>query len=292
MNFKPLLSATYSDNTALAFPYLGSAKLDGIRCVNIDDKPVSRTLKPIPNKFVQAMLSDARLEGLDGELIVGAPNSPECFRITSSGVMAHDKEPPFIFHVFDDFSQPEAPFQERLASVEARLKDLNHPHCQLVPHQLVTSVSEFEAAERSFVEQGFEGLMLRSLTGHYKFGRSTLKENILIKVKRFSDSEALVIGFEELLHNNNVAAMDALGHTKRSSHQDGKHGLDTLGSLLLRDVASGVEFSCGSGLSSEERQAVWNDKPAFFGQLVKYKYFAVGIKDKPRHPVFLGWRMD
>jgi len=292
MNFKPLLSATYNQDTPLQYPYLASTKLDGIRCVNLDDKPVSRSLKPIQNKFVQAMLSDAGLNGLDGELIVGAPNGPNCFRITSSEVMSHGGEPQFIFHVFDDFSQPEAPFQERLASAEARLKDLNHPHCQLVEHQLITSVSEFEAAERSFVEQGFEGLMLRSLTGHYKFGRSTLRENILIKVKRFSDSEALVIGFEELMHNNNVATMDALGHTKRSSHQDGKHGLDTLGSLLLRDVASGVEFSCGSGLTADERQAVWNDRPAFFGQLVKYKYFAVGIKDRPRHPVFLGWRQD
>jgi DNA ligase-1 len=292
MSFKRLLSATYSSKFALLFPYLASAKLDGIRCVIIDDKPVSLTLKPIPNKFVQTKLSDERLNGLDGELIVGAPNSPECFRITSSRLMSHGEEPPFIFHVFDDVTHPEAPFSERLASAKARLSALKHPHCELVPHQLITSVSEFETAEREAIEQGYEGLMLRSLTGCYKFGRSTLKENILIKVKRFSDSEAIVIGFEELLHNANIAVTNALGHTKRSSNQDGKHGLDTLGSLLLRDVSSGVEFSCGSGFSAEERQAVWSDKPAFFGQLVKYKYFAVGVKNKPRHPVFAGWRQD
>jgi DNA ligase-1 len=26
------------------------------------------------------------------------------------------------------------------------------------------------------------------------------------------------------------------------------------------------------------------------GKLVKYKYFAIGVKDAPRHPVFLGFR--
>ena len=290
-NFKPLLSATYATDTTLQFPYLGSRKLDGIRCIIIDGLPVSRSLKPIPNKFVQSVLADTELDGLDGELIVGAANDPDCFRNTTI-VMSHDKEQDFTFHVFDDVTDPDAPFSDRLESAQARLTKLDHPNIQLVDHRTLPDMAAFEAAKQEFVGAGYEGLMIRSLTGRYKFGRSTLKENILIKCKRFSDSEAVVMGFEEQLHNGNIAVTDALGHSKRSSHQGNKTGLNTLGALVCRDIGSGVEFNCGTGLTAEDRQTIWNNKPAYFGRQVKYKFFSVGVKDKPRHPVFLGWRQD
>ena len=42
---------------------------------------------------------------------------------------------------------------------------------------------------------GYEGLMLRDPNGIYKFGRSSVKENILLKVKEFMDDEAEIIAF-------------------------------------------------------------------------------------------------
>jgi DNA ligase-1 len=40
--------------------------------------------------------------------------------------------------------------------------------------------------------------------GTYKFGRSTVRDNILLKVKRFLDDEAVVIDIEEKMHNENT----------------------------------------------------------------------------------------
>ena len=130
------------------------------------------------------------------------------------------------------------------------------------------------------------------LTGPYKCGRSTNKEGYLLKLKRFSDSEAEIIGFEELMHNNNVKTKDNLGLSKRSTCQENLSGANTLGTLLVRDLYSNLEFRIGTGqgLDIDLRRAMWNNQSSYLGKIVKYKYFSVGVKDLPRHPVLLGFR--
>jgi DNA ligase-1 len=49
-----------------------------------------------------------------------------------------------------------------------------------------------------------------------------------------------------------------------------------------------VEFQIGTGFTDLDKQQFWlSDRR---GMTVKYKYFPVGVKDKPRHPVYLGLR--
>ena len=108
--FKPLLSSTYKLQTTLRFPYLASPKLDGIRCIVLDGVPVSRSLKIIPNKHIQQLLSLPALNGLDGELIIGSPTAEDAFRATTTVVMSHAKEvADFVYWVFDDTTNADAP---------------------------------------------------------------------------------------------------------------------------------------------------------------------------------------
>lgn len=58
----------------------------------------------------------------------------------------------------------------------------------------------------------------------------------------------------------------------------------------MRDVLSGVSFSIGTGLTAAQRQFYWNERDILPGKLIKYKFFPVGVKVAPRHPVFLGFR--
>jgi DNA ligase-1 len=112
----------------------------------------------------------------------------------------------------------------------------------------------------------------------------------MVKLKRFSDSEAIITGVFELEHNDNEATYDERGFTKRSSAQEGKVGADTLGGFLVTDVSSGVNFSIGSGFTMAQRESYWKDAEALIGKIIKYKYFSIGVLDKPRHPIFLGFR--
>ena len=38
------------------------------------------------------------------------------------------------------------------------------------------------------------------------------------------------------------------------------------------------------------RMEIWSNQEKYLNQIIKYKYFSVGVKDKPRHPVFQGFR--
>lgn len=121
--FRPMLSATVAEVAKLRFPLLASHKLDGIRALVRDGVVVSRNLKPIPNRHVQALFGRREYEGLDGELLVGDPTDPRAFLGTTSAVMSREGEPDVYFHVFDDCTTPAAPFRERYAHLQRRLGD-------------------------------------------------------------------------------------------------------------------------------------------------------------------------
>jgi DNA ligase-1 len=158
----------------------------------------------------------------------------------------------------------------------------------VVEHKLVTSDSELGNLQDHFLRQGFEGTMLRSPRGLYKQGRSTLNEGWLMKLKQFADSEATVLAVVELMHNANEATVDERGYTKRSSHQENKIPMGRLGALSVKDVHTGVTFDIGTGFNDDERAALWRVPP--IGKVVRYRYFPTGSKEKPRFPVFNGFR--
>lgn len=286
---KPMLADTCEDPSALRYPVLASPKLDGIRAVVLDGKLVSRNLKPIRNAHVYTKFSHTSMDGLDGELIDG-PHDSTVFRRTTSAVSRALGTPESIkFWVFDVY-MPNATFAERQAYLQAR----QWPDgVKLVPHVWIQDQFQLAAYEEKCLNEGFEGIMVRSPQGPYKQGRSTLREGWLLKVKRFEDAEAVIIGFEERMHNGNTLTTDALGHAKRSSHNENMVGRGDLGALLVRGINgpyAGIEFSVGTGFDDMERDEFWRTRPTLIGRTVKYKYFPMGSKDRPRFPVFLGFR--
>lgn len=278
--FKPML-ASDAVLEKLSFPLLASPKLDGIRAVVRNGVVYSRSNKPIPNKFVQEKFK--HLEHHDGELIVGPATAHDVYRQTTSHVMAHDKEDFAVqFFAFDHIRDLNAPYGLRAKEIEARPGLVKHEH------RLIKTLDALLTYEEQCLETGYEGLILRDPDGYYKTGRSTVSEGLLLKLKRFLDDEAHVVGFAEQMHNANEATTNELGRTKRSSHKANKHGKDTLGALQV--LWKGLEFEIGTGMTDAVRKHIWENRDDFIGKLVKFKYFPVGIKDKPRHPVFLGWR--
>lgn len=287
--FRPLLSAKADreDFHRLTYPLLASPKLDGIRAVVLNGQLVSRTLKPIPNDFIRNALSQPQYEGFDGELIVGSPTDPDIYLKTNSAVMSKDGEPDFTYFVFDRHDMP-GPFSERLATLNAVVPPYNTT--SILGHVEIKDEKALVAYQEWCLEQGYEGVMLRKPSASYKYGRSTLKEQTLVKVKVFEDSEATIVGMTEEMHNANEATTNALGHTERSSHKGNKVGKGRMGTLVVRDLDSAIEFEIGTGFTALQRQEFWDQAKDVIGRVAKFKYFAHGVKDKPRHPVFLGFR--
>lgn len=294
---KPMLAVQAEDISKLRYSLMASPKLDGIRCLMVGGKALSRKFKPIPNRFIRSYLEE-KLSGFtgdfDGELIVG-----DTFQTSSSGVMSEAGEPDFVYHVFDLVGgNPKLPFKTRFENLSEVVKSLNDPRIQLVEHVFIADEELLRSYEEEMLALGYEGVMVRDPEGPYKNGRSTLKEGYLLKVKRFNDTEALVIGFEERLHNANEATMDELGHTKRSTHQENMVPMGTLGSLILKVpegdeyFEAGLTYGCGTGFDDATRQHIWNNRDKYMGKMAKVKFQNNSIKDVPRFPVFIGWREE
>lgn len=280
--FRVMLATDY-DPEKLRFPVLASPKLDGIRAYVKDGVVLSRQNKPIPNQFVQAQFN--AYEHFDGELIVGSPIDPMCYRNTLSGVMSEDGEPDVTFYVFDHLEVLHERYHYRMPTdtkfnMKGRVKALD----QVTIHAL----SQLQQYEALALDLGYEGVILRCPNAPYKQGRSTVREGYLLKVKTFLDDEAAVVRFEERMHNTNEATVSETGRTKRSSHKAGKVGRGDLGALVVS--WKGQVFSIGTGFTDAERQHIWDNQNKYLGALVKFKYFPVGGYEAPRHPVFAGFR--
>lgn len=288
MSFKPMLSCEVPLDK-LNFPLYCSTKLDGIRAVVIDGIVYSRSLKPIRNKYIQHLFGKEEYDGFDGELIVGDIYAKDVFQKTTSGVMSEEGTPNVKFYVFDDFSEPTFTYKERLYNLTDRVIDKDHQrYVVLLPQRHVESVEHVQKyLDRESIKGG-EGLILRSIGGKYKYGRSTPKEQLTVKLKFFKQDEFEVIGFEERMHNSNELTYNELGYADRSSSKDGLVPMNTLGSIILR--YGGSEFKCGTGFNDAQRQEIWDNMGKYLGKLASIRYMEVGSKDKPRVPSFQGWR--
>jgi len=87
---------------ALAFPLLGSPKLDGVRALMFEGVLVSRSLKAIPNVFLQKKALADVAHGLDGELIVGDPMAGDENRMFASTSLTISKR---RMHLLPDASK-------------------------------------------------------------------------------------------------------------------------------------------------------------------------------------------
>lgn len=288
-DFKPMLAGKAKPEK-LKFPLLVQPKLDGIRASVVDGKLLTRTLKEVPNRFIFNLLSRPEFEGLDGELIVGTPTALDCYRQTASGVMRESREPDYTYWVFDVWNSDKI-YLDRFSELMERYGWFQpEARIQLVQPIMALDADDLAQHESKLVALGYEGAILRASDGLYKFGRGSVTKGDLLKLKRFEDSEAEILSVEEELHNANEATTNALGRTERSSHKANKIGKGTLGKMNVRDLHTGVEFSIGSGFDAAERADLWAARDQLPGKVAKYKHFPIGVKDKPRHSVFLGFR--
>lgn len=292
---RPMLAGKF-DEKLQRFPALVSPKLDGIRAIVDQGVVYSRSWKPIPNRYVQQLFGRPEFQGFDGELIVGQPTQKNCMQATTSGVMSYDGQPNVTYWVFDQLPADREHYERRLALLSYRFacpEDFElegYLRVQLVPQHLTHSLEQLYGYEEQYLLLGYEGLIVRDPKAEYKQGRGTTRAGDMLKLKRFTDAEAVILGAVELMHNANEARLDERGYTKRSSSQEGKIPMGLLGALRCSDPKTGQEFEVGTGFTELDRVKLWQNRECLPGQIIKYKHFSYGQKDKPRQPVFLGFR--
>ena len=316
--FKPMLAADV-DISKLSFPCIAQPKIDGVRALNVNGKLTGRSLKPFKNKSVAELFSKEILSGFDGEMVASSIffESPKdtCRETTSrlNTIEAGSKD--ILWIIYDDFSNPELPYSQRLMNSFERIQQLhlaypflqnhiqsiidysptldNYHHHNLDKNlSVITNLEELEIYNKHYLKKDMEGTILRSPTAPYKFGRSTIKEGGLLRLKEFQDAEAIVVSINEGFTNNNPATINELGLTERSSHKENKTPNGKVGSFVCialedENKPNPETFIVGAGkLTDEEKVYYFQNQSEIIGQIIKYQFFPTGIKDKPRFPTF------
>ena len=292
-SFAPMLASTYAGES-VNFPVLVTPKIDGVRAIKLNGKLVSRSLKQIPNIAIRTLIERIFPEDgiFDGELSVDSD-----FQNTVSAVMSVNTVLPnnLKFYWFDwvqkyDYDMPYSIRVLRIYEHMKNNKELRKLNIiiPLIPAQ-VDNTKELSLFEEASIRKGYEGVVIRSYAGRYKCGRSTMREGLMIKIKRLEDFEATIIDTEELMHNLNEERRDNFGRMQRSSAKGNKRPSGTLGALVA-NAQNGKTFKIGTGFSSQQRQKLWVERDNLIGKLVKYRSAGNSNDDVPKCAVFIGLR--
>lgn len=289
----------------IKYPCAIMPKIDGVRAVTtgVPGALHGRTLKRHRNVYLNAIFGQTMCAFLDMELTQGGdPADPHqlCNRTTSVVNSAvHPLETTVHAWVFDVYSPhfDHLPYEQRYALAGQAVKFIKQhlPDLQiaLVPMVICENEEQLLAQEEIWLAEGYEGVIGRSLDGVYKSGRCTVREGYYWRIKRFEEEDAIITGFEEAMENTNEATINELGLSERSTHQENMVPKGMVGAILAKKVKTGEPIKVGPGeMDHDERKRVWESRVDYIGRQFVYKHFPKSVKDKPRFPTFVVFRMD
>lgn len=311
--FKPLLAPNQEiDLNELSYPLLISPKMDGMRIIFYKGKIFTRSLKQLPNKQLREKFEPIRRYSeqyqvvLDGEIY-----SPELtFQEIISFCMTQDLEdkksikkfgeikkiPEHLkFYCFDYIENDNYDEHFRIRYANTTKIDGGFPRLATrVYHKLIKSKEEVEQYFDEVLDNNYEGLILRSLDGRYKFGRATLKENIIYKLKPFVTIDAKIKGIVQATKVNEDAKkkINELGRSVTSKKVGERHVIEKASAFIVD--YEGKDLKVTLSLTDEEKKYVWEHQDEYIGKWVEYKYLKIGMKDGglPRHPTTIRMRND
>lgn len=259
----PMLAHKYEDKKkGVVFPAWIQPKLDGVRCLaEWEGKKVvltSRAGKPYSMPTVQEQLAEWLPKDmvLDGELYC---HGMSCQTVTSYVKKWKDGSEKIIYNVYD---APVVDGCEILTSEEriARLFDIEESdNVQRVPGFEVASHAAMMQRYGEFIEEGYEGAILRLKHGQYLWG---YRSSELLKVKEFQDAEFKVIGAKQ-------------GRGKMEG------GIIWVCQNDLNDET----FDCTMKVTMDERRRFYSEHKKYIGKKLTVRFFDRTDDNLPRFPV-------
>ncbi len=196
----PMLAHEYTKRGKdINMPCYVQPKLNGVRCLNKKlpgrIRATSRggkEYKAITHIFEQLVAILEPQQILDGELYNHDLTFQQIVTAVKNETDLDENLPLIEYWVYDLPS--DADFGDRYTLLKTIVETINHPSVKLVPTYLVNNDEELKAYHRMFMEQGYEGTMIRNIKGGYKFKH---RSTDLQKYKDFVDAEFRIIGGQE-----------------------------------------------------------------------------------------------
>ncbi|MGR5320983.1 DNA ligase [Vibrio sp. PID17_43] len=237
--------------------YWYSEKLDGIRAYWTGKQLVTRNGNRIytPDWFTE-VLPDYPL---DGELWAGRGN----FHVVQQTVL--DKKPidaawrKIDFMLFD-MPYSAGDYRKRYYNIQDLVFTIGASHIKYIEHRAIRDEQQLYYQLDRISQSDGEGVMLRKVSSRYQAGRGS----DLLKLKRYQDAEAQVIGYKP--------------GTGRL--------LGMMGAMLVK-LSDGTEFYIGSGFSDEVRK-----QPPEIGSTITFRHNGFTHTGKPKFARFLRGRIN
>lgn len=259
--FEPMLAQSFEKYEHLCFtkPTFIQPKLDGLRCINNMGEMSSRNGKP----FVTVNHLSQTRHLLDGELY-----SHDCKDDFNKIVSLCKKTKPTSDDIKEcesiiefwayDLPNHNGVFSERYEQLKKVVSELKNKKIKVVPTYQVKSIDDIEKYHTMFLEQGYEGSIIRIDLSQYENKRSKQ----LLKKKDFYDGEFVIVDFEE-------------GKGNRAG---------TAGNVILK-LNDGRTFGAGIKASHDSVKEIWAKKKSLIGKLATIKYFQETPDGIPRFGV-------
>ena len=275
---KPMLALEYSKHGhKLNWKnIIGQAKLDGIRCLaklhNCEIHLKTRKGNDFPGmENIKEILKKIKLDEniiLDGELyskslpfrrITGlVRKSPK--KMNTQDLIDSDKISLYVFDMID-LNNLDMPFSERYTFIKTKLK--NTKFIKIVPIQVVTKKNVNQVLEK-YVNDGYEGLMLRNKKSPYQIEKRTAD---LQKYKKFYDDEFKIIDYKEGTGNDKGTII-----------------------WVCKSNKSNTNFKVRPIGTRAERQTLFNNAEKYIGTDLTVKYQELSSNGIPRFPVGIAIR--
>lgn len=274
----PMLAKSFDDRkNKLKYPVFTQPKLDGVRAFAYwnDDGQLEIISRKGENwradgaiehiaRFLENLLPHN--QAYDGEIYKHGATFQQNMRLVKKYRAGESEQ--LTLHVYDVITRTrlEDPFSARLNEVnnlEMLLTEENHP-VQAVTTTLAENEEAVYNAQANYLAEGYEGAMVRTLNGPYKYGARSFD---LLKVKNFLDAEFPIVG-----HKTGV----------------GKFNGAVIWTIALPD---GRTFDAVPRGTMEQRRQ-WHDTAKdYYGQMLNVRYFETSEDGIPRFPVGAGIRL-
>ena len=195
--YEPMLVHKYKKRKRdTIFPYIVQHKLDGVRCVVIDDELYSRygnvfpTLKHIKEEL---KLNKEKLI-LDGELYTDDINFEQIVGLVKKSKKTSEEEKNSLkiyLNIFD-YIESGLTFEQRYSNLCYFLKKHNFQDLKLVKTEKCFSEKEIYVYLEKYIMEGYEGVVMRNLRGKYQPNTRSIH---LQKLKKSKDEKFEIIGF-------------------------------------------------------------------------------------------------
>lgn len=171
------------------------------------------------------------------------------------------------FHIYDviDTANLTQTFSKRWERLGTMIDWNIATKCKLVETQTVQTVDQVKPLHDQFVEEGFEGIILRDMDGVYQVNK---RSKYLQKYKEFMDEEFEIVDFHE-----------GVGNEK--------------GAIVWDCVtASNIVFGVRPRGTFEERKEMFNNAASYIGQQLTVIFQEFTAEGVPRFPVGKGIRVN